>query len=53
MAQDERKIVMPENEYDFRLQVLQSLARLETKMEDLPGDGQPGRIRSAYFRLAH
>ena len=37
--------------HDFRLEVLEKLARLEAKMDMIVGNGQPGRMRMAEDRL--
>ena len=35
---------VPVRSHDFRMMVIQKLAHLETMMEDIAGNGQPGRF---------
>ena len=37
--------------HEFQLRVLEKLARLETKMDMIVGNGQPGRMKLAEDRL--
>jgi len=46
------KLVVRVTDNDFQREVLEKLARLETKMDMLVGNGQPGRIKLAEDRLA-
>lgn len=39
------------NDIDFQRRVVESLARLETHMEDLVGNGQPGRVAKIEGRI--
>lgn len=40
-------------DYDFQHDVLEKLSRLETKMEMLVGNGQPGRMTLAEARIVN
>jgi len=40
-----RRRIAPLREQEFRLKVVKKLARLETMLKDLAGNGQPGRIQ--------
>lgn len=37
---------------EFQIKVIDSLARLETKMTDLVGNGKPGRVRLLEMAVA-
>lgn len=42
---DTKNLNVPQNEEEFKLEIWKTLARLETHVESLVGNGQPGRIR--------
>lgn len=45
MGPSERELVLKAIDIEFQREVLDKLVRLETKMEALMGNGQPGRVK--------
>jgi len=45
MAVSDRELVLRAIDIEFQREVLDKLVRLETKMDTLVGNGQPGRIK--------
>lgn len=47
----QQPLVVRVTDNDFQRNVLEKLSRLETKMDMLMGDGQPGRMKCAEDRI--
>jgi hypothetical protein len=52
-APGRQALVVRVTDNDFQREVLEKLGRLETKMDMLVGNGQPGRITQLENRLVH
>jgi hypothetical protein len=52
MGVNEREMALRAIDIEFRREVLDKLVRLETKMDSLVGNGQPGRVKIVEDKLA-
>jgi hypothetical protein len=52
MAINERELALRAIDIEFQREVLDKLIRLETKMDSLVGNGQPGRMKSVEDKVA-
>ena len=52
MGISEREFALRAIDIEFQREVLDKLVRLETKMDTLVGNGQPGRMKLAEDKLA-
>jgi len=52
MAVSDRDLALRVIDIEFQREVLDKLVRLETKMESLIGNGQPGRMKSVEDKVA-
>jgi hypothetical protein len=52
MGVSDRELALRAIDIDFQREVLDKLVRLETKMESLMGNGQPGRMKSVEDKVA-
>jgi len=52
MAMNDRDLALRAIEVEFQREVLDKLVRLETKMDTLVGNGQPGRVKLVEDRVA-
>jgi hypothetical protein len=52
MGPSERELVLKAIDIEFQREVLDKLVRLETKMEALVGNGQPGRVKTLEDKIA-
>ena len=52
MVVSEREMGLRVIDMEFQREVLNKLARLETKMDSLVGNGQPGRMKMAEDKVA-
>jgi hypothetical protein len=52
MGISERELSLRMGDGEFQRDVLDKLARLETKMDSLVGDAQPGRMKTAEDKIA-
>jgi hypothetical protein len=48
----ERELALRAIDLEFQREVLDKLVRLETKMDSLVGNGQPGRMKSVEDKVA-
>jgi hypothetical protein len=52
MGVTERDLVLKAIDIEFQREVLDKLIRLETKMDTLVGNGQPGRMKTVEDRVS-
>jgi hypothetical protein len=52
MAVSDRELALRAIDLEFQREVLDKLVRLETKMDSLVGNGQPGRMKSVEDKVA-
>jgi hypothetical protein len=52
MAVSDRELALRAIDIEFQREVLDKLVRLETKMDSLVGNGQPGRMKVAEDKIA-
>ncbi len=52
MGPSERELVLKAIDIEFQREVLDKLVRLETKMDGLVGNGQPGRVKIVEDKIA-
>jgi len=52
MGANDRELMLRAIDTEFQREVLDKLVRLETKMDALVGNGQPGRMKMAEDRVA-
>jgi hypothetical protein len=52
MGVTDRELVLKAIDIEFQREVLGKLVRLETKMDTLVGNGQPGRMKTAEDKVA-
>ncbi len=52
MVVSERELALKALEIEFQREVLDKLVRLETKMDSLVGNGQPGRMKLVEDKVA-
>ncbi len=52
MGISDRELVLKAIDIEFQREVLDKLVRLETKMDALVGNGQPGRMKMAEDKVA-
>lgn len=52
MGVSDRDLVLKAIDIEFQREVLDKLVRLETKMDSLVGNGQPGRMKTAEDKVA-
>ena len=52
MVTSDRDLALRAIEVEFQREVLDKLVRLETKMDTLVGNGQPGRVKLVEDRVA-
>jgi hypothetical protein len=52
MGVTDRELALRVIDIEFQQEVLNKLVRLETKMEALMGNGQPGRMKTAEDKVA-
>ena len=52
MALNDRELALRSIDLEFQRDVLDKLIRLETKMDSLVGNGQPGRVRLLEDKVA-
>ena len=52
MAVSDRELMLKAIDIEFQREVLDKLVRLETKMDALVGNGQPGRMKTAEDKVA-
>jgi hypothetical protein len=52
MGVNEREMALRAIDIEFQREVLDKLVRLETKMDSLVGNGQPGRVKIVEDKLA-
>jgi hypothetical protein len=52
MAVSDRELALRAIDIEFQREVLDKLVRLETKMDSLVGNGQPGRMKSVEDKVA-
>lgn len=52
MGVSERDLVLKAIDIEFQREVLDKLVRLETKMDTLVGNGQPGRVKLVEDKVA-
>ena len=52
MGPSERELVLKAIDIEFQREVLDKLIRLETKMDGLVGNGQPGRVKTLEDKIA-
>ena len=52
MAVSDREIALRNIDFEFQREVLDKLVRLETKMDSLVGNGQPGRVKLVEDKVA-
>ena len=52
MGVNERELAMRAIDIEFQREVLDKLVRLETKMDTLVGNGQPGRVKMLEDKVA-
>jgi len=52
MAGNERDLALRTIDFEFQREVLDKLVRLETKMDSLVGNGQPGRMKLVEDKVA-
>ncbi len=52
MGPSERELVLKAIDIEFQREVLDKLVRLETKMDGLVGNGQPGRVKILEDKIA-
>jgi hypothetical protein len=52
MAVSDRELALRAIDIEFQREVLDKLVRLETKMDSLVGNGQPGRVKVVEDKVA-
>ena len=52
MVVSDRELALRAIDLEFQREVLDKLVRLETKMDSLVGNGQPGRMKSVEDKVA-
>lgn len=52
MGVSDRELALRAIDIDFQREVLDKLVRLETKMDSLVGNGQPGRVKCVEDKVA-
>jgi len=52
MAVNDRDLMLKAIDIEFQREVLDKLVRLETKMDTLVGNGQPGRVKLVEDKVA-
>jgi hypothetical protein len=52
MVVSDRELALKALDLEFQREVLDKLVRLETKMDTLVGNGQPGRVKLAEDKIA-
>lgn len=52
MGVNDRELMLNAIDIEFQREVLDKLVRLETKMDALVGNGQPGRMKTAEDKVA-
>ncbi len=52
MAVTDRELALRAIDIEFQREVLDKLVRLETKMDSLVGNGQPGRVKDVEEKVA-
>lgn len=52
MGVNDRELMLKAIDIEFQREVLDKLVRLETKMDALVGNGQPGRMKMAEDKVA-
>lgn len=52
MAVSDRELALRAIDIEFQREVLDKLVRLETKMDSLVGNGQPGRMKAVEDKVA-
>ncbi|HTC50143.1 MAG TPA: hypothetical protein VK722_22675 [Candidatus Aquilonibacter sp.] len=52
MAGNDRELALRTIDLEFQREMLDKLVRLETKMDSLVGNGQPGRMKSVEDKVA-
>jgi hypothetical protein len=52
MGVSDRELALRAIDIDFQREVLDKLVRLETKMDSLVGNGQPGRVKIVEDKVA-
>jgi hypothetical protein len=52
MTVNDRELALRSIDFEFQREVLDKLVRLETKMDSLAGNGQPGRVKLVEDKVA-
>ena len=52
MTASDRELALRAIDIEFQREVLDKLVRLETKMDSLMGNGQPGRVKAVEDKVA-
>jgi hypothetical protein len=52
MGASDRELALRAIDIEFQREVLDKLVRLETKMDSLVGNGQPGRVKTVEDKVA-